>query len=232
MSEDRPPKLFGRYHEVAMLGIGFLLTTVVGGLVSLAFKVAAEEREFLQDRRAQSYISAGKAADSISEILGKRQMAAKTLAFLLASEKDKAPPEEQIALARRAFNEANRSYEDAMSRNIAWLEVHFGCATRVRFVDEIKLKNYELAYHIDHRHMDVAKAEALYTELDRDLLQFNVDLYQAISLGRIGADREGMVVRDGALTQDLPPEVCRARIASPKRSILAPPPAGAAPKGP
>jgi hypothetical protein len=45
------PKLFGRYHELSLLGVGFILTTVLGTLLGYTY----QRRAWEYDRAARQY---------------------------------------------------------------------------------------------------------------------------------------------------------------------------------
>ena len=44
MNGNPPSKLFGRYHELTLLVIGFALTTLVGGYLAQSYQTRAAEK--------------------------------------------------------------------------------------------------------------------------------------------------------------------------------------------
>jgi hypothetical protein len=115
-------KLFGKYNELVLLLLGFLLTSVVGGLIGERFQRRSWEHEHLvqqceaeQDRRAKRF-------EAISDLMDKRLLRMRKLAWKL----EQAHQLSDVKQERKENIEARDEWATQLNSNIDFVRNNLG----------------------------------------------------------------------------------------------------------
>src|ERR1700692_4860547 len=115
-------KLFGKYQEVAMLVLGFLLATVVGGLLGTWFQKRSWVHEHSIQLCESDREAAIKRSDNLMDSMDKRLLAMRKLAWKLESAKSLADVEAE----RKNNRDARDEWSAHINSNLAFTQRYFG----------------------------------------------------------------------------------------------------------
>jgi len=122
----RDHKLFGRYHEVVLLVLGFVFTTLVGGFLTYWYQERAWQRDD-QSRRKQQELSRGSAVfDDVSKLLDKRLYRLRNIEWALEENLYSA----EISVRREQYREVVEEWNENLNRNLALTQRYFGSDVR------------------------------------------------------------------------------------------------------
>lgn len=107
--------------QVALLLLGFLLTTVLGGLLGYVFQQRAWSHQFEVQRRSAEREAATSALDELSSVLDKRRYRM-LLVYWRLDWPDASEFEDALASYRAVLEEWN----DGLNRRLALVATHFG----------------------------------------------------------------------------------------------------------
>lgn len=107
--------------EMLLLVLGFILTTVLGGLLGYVFQRRAWSHQFAVQRSASERSAASSALDELSSLLDKRRYRM----LLVFWQLDRDEPDE---LERRvsAYRAVLEDWNDGLNRRLALVATHFG----------------------------------------------------------------------------------------------------------
>ena len=122
MPDPAPEKLFGRYQEVVLLLLGFVLTTIVGGF--LADRV--QRRAWLQQHQIQTCETEQevrtKGFAQLSDRMDSRLLRMRELAWAL----ERAKTLKDVEQERKLNREARDEWSSRVNSTLAFTEVYFG----------------------------------------------------------------------------------------------------------
>lgn len=119
-------KLFGKYQEIAMLLLGFLLTSVVGGFIGTWFQRRSWAHEHLVQVCDAERDTASKGLASLSDLMDKRLLRMRQLAWKLERAHAIGDAEEE----RKANREARDAWSMRLNGNLSFTERYFGSQAR------------------------------------------------------------------------------------------------------
>lgn len=115
-------------QELLLLGIGFVLTTVVGGLLTYYFQKRAWGHQHDVAAREQASQQALEAFDQISRLLDKRLYRMRELYW--AFNRRRQDTSGRFEKARSSYREVLLEWNESLNRTQAIVEVHFGPSLR------------------------------------------------------------------------------------------------------
>ena len=122
MTNEKREKLFGRYHDLAILLIGFVLTTVLGGYLTQSWQLrsARIQREAEQMRTEQ--MAATRIFEDLSRLMDKRLYRMRRVHTGLGSGVSRERMKDRWSSYREVLFEWNEN----LNRNLALIQRYFG----------------------------------------------------------------------------------------------------------
>ncbi|GAQ59682.1 hypothetical protein [Streptomyces scabiei] len=184
--------------ELIPLAVGFLLTTVLGGLLGSFFQQrtwAHQHRVQTQDRERERAVLV---FEEVSRLLDKRLYRLRLLYWSLAAGTD--ARSEQSETRMGDYRQVLFEWNDSINRNLALIQQYFGIAARERLDYRIGAAFVELgqAVEVMWRRADSATGttsrerinDALLTALGAQIYAYNLDMIRAIQSGAVGWSAE------------------------------------------
>ncbi len=184
-------KVFGRYHDIVLLFLGFVLTTVVGGVLTYYFQERSWTHqhgvELLEAERAE----ATDVFDELSVQMDRRLYRMRRLIFGLRQGRD------SVTMERRwdSYREVLILWNDHLNRNIALTERYFGIGARNLLQHEIQTEFRRLGELLESAspgHFTEEEVDNLSTLADHinDLVyRLDAKMLQQLQDGNIGIYR-------------------------------------------
>ncbi len=107
--------------QVTLLVLGFVLTTVVGGLLGYVFQRRAWSHQYDVQRRSAERRAAASALDELTNVLDKRRYRMLTTCWRLDT-----PDEPELDDAVAAYRAVLEEWNDGLNRRLALVATHFG----------------------------------------------------------------------------------------------------------
>ncbi len=177
--------------QVALLLLGFLLTTVLGGLLGYVFQRRAWSHQFDVQRRGAERQAASAALDELSSVLDKRRYRM-LLTYWRLDSLDSQGLDDAVAGYKAVLEEWN----DGLNRRLALVATHFGADLKREL--DVLYEEYREAGRLlelgvrDRRAGEPATDRAMLAELLESLNVRNYDFaaagLAAIIAGRVGSD--------------------------------------------
>ena len=133
MGEVMDRKVFGKYHDLALLFVGFFLTSVLGGFLGAFFSNWAWERQRNTLLIASEKESASRFFEEISRLMDRRIYRMRLFHWRLNSR-----DEGEITSALQAYRAALYDWNDSLNRNRALMNRYFGNEAEEKFYQEIQ----------------------------------------------------------------------------------------------
>jgi hypothetical protein len=184
----------GLVKELIPVVAGFLLTTVLGGLLGFLFQRRAwahQHRAQTQDRERERAVLV---FEEISRLLDKRLYRLRLLYWSLIADKD--VRSEQSEKRMEDYRQVLYEWNDSINRNLALIQQYFGVAARDRLDYGIGATFVELGQAVEAmwRRFDNETGpanherinNALLTALGSQIYAYNVDMIRAIQGGAVG----------------------------------------------
>lgn len=179
-------KLFGKYHDLALIGIGFLLTTVAGGFIGYYVQHISWKSDNITKLYQTEIYNANQVFEDISKLMDKRLYRTRRLIWGSMGGK------EIIILERRNnYREFLIEWNDNLNRNLARIHRYFGEDMRVEFENDISKYFVSLDSKIglslkrkDYKNMSKLNDEV--NEFNPKIYNYNIKMLKAIQSGRVG----------------------------------------------
>lgn len=190
MTDSSPDKLFGRYNELVLLLLGFVLTSILGGFLTTCYqsrsRLDAERTTRLQGELAR----ATAVSEEVSRALDRRLYRTRVLVWTL---KDNAPDPE-LQVAREEYRKAMADWNENLNRLYSSTEYCFGSELRSTLESSLAERFRSIHRSIDACVRDRGACDA--AKIDEDINAFNPEIYsfdaqllEQIKRGNIGAFR-------------------------------------------
>ncbi|MFI8834971.1 hypothetical protein ACIGPN_28730 [Streptomyces afghaniensis] len=180
--------------ELIPLVAGFLLTTVLGGMLGSFFQQrtwAHQHRVQAQDRERERAVLV---YEEVSRLLDKRLYRLRLLYWSLAA--DTGARSEQSETRMGDYRQVLYEWNDSINRNLALIQQYFGIAARDRLDYRIGAAFVELGQAVEAmwKQFDSGAGtasrerinDALLTALGAQIYAYNVDMIRAIQSGAVG----------------------------------------------
>ncbi|MEV0231209.1 hypothetical protein [Nonomuraea sp. NPDC050786] len=117
--------------QLVLLGLGFVLTTVLGGALGYLFQRRAWAHQHKTQQREREREQASKVFEEVSSLLDKRLYRMR-LVFWAAKRRASGGSNDQLAEARERYREVLLTWNDNLNRNSALTQAYFGAGARRR----------------------------------------------------------------------------------------------------
>jgi hypothetical protein len=170
-------------NQLLLLVVGFLLTTVVGGLLGYFFQNRAWDHQNRVTAESSRQEAAFAVFEELSTLMDKRLYRMRVFDSVLASEESS---DDEIQTAREGYREVRYDWNDNLNRNLARVEAYFGPSVRSKvemgvFEDFSRLHS-KLNINYQQRRT-VANVATLKSELDalsNRIYDANLDMAERI----------------------------------------------------
>lgn len=134
-------KLFGRYHDIAMLLTGFLLTTIVGGYLSHSWQTRSAEIQRVAEQKRNEIQAATAVFEDISRLMDKRLYRMRRISMGVGNDVD------ADIMSRRwdAYRESLFEWNENLNRYLALTQMYFGQEARDTLERDIQTDSSLLA---------------------------------------------------------------------------------------
>lgn len=190
MSDEKSKgKIFGRYHDLILLIIGFLLTTLVGGYLTNSWQKKSEEIQRRSEHKRAEQAAATKVFEEVSKLMDKRLYRMRRIHLGLYSDKVS-----KKSMDRRwdAYREVLFDWNENLNRNFALVQRYFGNGARdtleleiqprfIRLGELLEGKNYPNNVKDKYRHR-----QELADELNVIIYQLDIKMIYAIQSENVG----------------------------------------------
>ena len=179
------PKLFGRYHDLVLLLIGFGLTTLVGGSLGYYFQRMSWRNENNVRRYEAEIAKASEIFDDISGLLDRRLYATRRLIWAY-QENDT----EAIKKQREIYGQVVYDWNGTLNRNLSRAQRYFGNDMRDEF-DSIRegfrgIDAALVSYRRNPNPDELQRIENMVDEFNPRIYGFNIRVLTRIQEGKVG----------------------------------------------
>jgi len=190
MKEDQETKLFGKYTDIVMLLLTFILTTVVGGFLSDRFQQSAWERDQIVQRQREEMSRASAVFERMSALLDRRLYRLRTVLWDI---KTKAPSA-ILSDHRRQYREVIAEWNESLNTTLSFVQRYFGQDQRAILEGEIneKFRGFHGkidAYLNSNQDLDLEVLEQELNDFNPEVYQFNLSLLDQLEKGQVGSFR-------------------------------------------
>ncbi len=177
-------KLFGKYHDLALLLLGFIFTTVVGGYLSYKWQTRAAVIESEAEQKRYEIKSATIIFENISELMDKRLYRMRRISMGIASKKDYKEMKQRWDKYRAVLFEWNES----LNKNLAMIQKYFGNDARNFLENKIQsgFKYYGQMLE-NYKHNTYKQRLKVADNLNEKIYDFDVSLINKIQKAKVGS---------------------------------------------
>lgn len=178
-------RAFGRYHDVVLLLVGFVLTTLVGGYLAHRWQTTAAAFERQADDRRLEREAATKVFEDLSRIMDKRL-------YRMRRVHDAPQGSTRDSNRWQAYRETLFEWNENLNRNLALTQRYFGDEARYTLESHIQGGFRQLGTLLeggDYPQSIANKSEyrrALADSVNNIIYRFDVKLITAIQRGEVG----------------------------------------------
>ena len=181
-------KLFGKWHDVAMLFLGFGLTTLLGTCITSSWQEHAAERQSKANLIEAQRTQATAIYEDVSRLMDKRLYRWRLLFWAV----ERGDSLVSIARERAAYREALEEWNTSLNRNQAMLCRYFGFNAGNKFLqvsNEFRTLQDGITAQLRAARVDSTSLRLLDSQADalnREIFGFNNDLVEKVRTGTVG----------------------------------------------
>lgn len=184
MIDTNNAKLFGRYHDIALLLLGFVFTTLVGGYLSNSWQSRAAEIEREAEQKRYEIKAATSIFENVSKLMDKRLYRMRRVSMGIGNEKNSNELNQRWDIYREALFEWNES----LNRNLAMVQMYFGEDARLFLEKDIQLGFISYGRMLENSKNNGYKDRLQKADdLNNKIYNFDLWLIGKIQKGQIGS---------------------------------------------
>lgn len=181
-------KLFGRYHEIGLMLCGFVLTTILGGVLTFWYQQQAWERDDKAKRKQEQLVRASTTLDDLSRLIDRRLYRLRNVQGALEVKATDA----EVSAMRASYREVVSEWNESLNRNLVQTEMSFGPDARHLFessiVEGFRSLHRELIDTVAEPTPDrIQKLKVGADKMSPKVYAFNLDLLRRLQQGDIGS---------------------------------------------
>jgi hypothetical protein len=178
--------------QILLLVLGFILTTVGGGLLGYYFQNRSWEHQNTAKVRADERATAKDVFESVSVLMDKRMYRMRLLSWGL---EDETASDEIIERHMTNYRQILFEWNDSLIRNLALVQAYFGKDIRwrlgVQIYEEFKrigriLEAQYTARKASKKHLAESKPTVELENLSREIYALNFQMINLIQAGKVG----------------------------------------------
>ena len=188
--EDKEPrKLFGGYHEIVLLVLGFALTSILGGFIGAWFQQRGWDHQKAVEYSQSELSRASETFESLSRTLDRRLYRTR---LVLWDYKSQDAPANKREEHKRSYSEVLNEWNENLNRNLALTERYFGTDMRSTLELVIIPKFVRINDFLQKERRYDSSIEDDATNLSYDIYAFNLGMLTRIQQRQIGnASQDG-----------------------------------------
>lgn len=173
-------------NELGPIVAGFLLTTVLGGLLATFLQNRSWSHQYAIQSAAKENEKAVEIFEEVSRLLDRRLYRMRRLYWALDADGLR-PPSRQTQKRMDDYVTVLYEWNDSINRNLALIERYFGTRSREVFDHQIGAQMRELGQRIERLWLDHKiqpetgeEFETAFTDLGKGIYNYNLQLLEAI----------------------------------------------------
>ena len=188
-NQNEKQKIFGRFHEIILLLIGFILTTIVGGFLGSYFQNRSWDYQNAISLKESEKTEATKVFNEISRLLDKRLFRIRQVIWALKDNND------EIEKKLDDYRKVQFKWNDNLNRNLSLIQRYFGGDLRhkleTRIYTDFVLLGEKIEKFFNNSKLETSTAflneiESETDNLNREIYDFNIKLISLIQKGNVG----------------------------------------------
>lgn len=184
MTETSNDKVFGKYHDIALLLLGFIFTTLVGGYLSYSWQSRAAVIEREAEQKRSEIQSATGIFENVSKLMDKRLYRMRRVSMGIGNEKDSNEMDQRWNKYRETLFEWNES----LNRNLAMIQMYFGEDARYYLESEIQSGFISYGQMLESSKNNSYKERLQAADnLNNKIYNFDLSLIDNIQKGKVGS---------------------------------------------
>lgn len=189
MREEKKRKLFGRYHDIIILLVGFVLTTLVGGYLTQSWQTRSARIQREAEHKRTEQAAATRLFEELSRLMDKRLYRMRRVHNGLGSNVSG----EKMQKRWDSYREVLFEWNENLNRNLALVQRYFGYGPRDILENQIQAGFIELGQLLEgsgYPNKGVTKyqhRQAVADDLNNIIYSFDINMITSIQDGDIGA---------------------------------------------
>ena len=184
MTETSNDKVFGKYHDIALLLLGFVFTTLVGGYLSYSWQSRAAVIEREAEQKRNEIESATSIFENVSKLMDKRLYRMRRISMGVGNGKDSNEMDQRWDKYRETLFEWNES----LNRNLAMIQMYFGEGARYFLENNIQSGFISYGRMLENSKNNAYKERLLAADtLNNKIYNFDLSLIDKIQKGKVGS---------------------------------------------
>jgi hypothetical protein len=182
--------------DLVPLVVGFLLTSVLGGLLGYLFQQRAWSHQHQLQQRDQERQQAVRTFEEVSRLLDRRLYRMRRLYWAARRRALGTGDQAELASAQAGYHEVLFEWNDNLNRILALVHTYFGSRIREQLEDDVYEGFATLGRGLEEivrmvsaaegKHIEVPTFGYLVNRLSRRVYQLNVDMLERLESDRIG----------------------------------------------
>lgn len=187
MENTKSEKLFGKYNDIIILIIGFILTTVGGVIISSNYSQKSWEFQYNNELLEKERNRAEEIFTQISLLMDKRLYKSRQLNW--ASNET-----ERLAL-QKEYKEMLSIWNGSLNQNLVLLERYFGVDSLKYFQNNIMKKFNKVSKDILKKNKNVDSLSSLLNDVNLNISYLNLRMVWAIQENNIGLYNDNSILK-------------------------------------
>ena len=182
-------KAFGKYHDVIILILGFILTTIVGGYLTNSWQSNSANIQRQKEQANHAIQEATKIFEEISRLMDKRLYRMRRINMGMGSD----TKNEEMNKRWDAYRSTLFEWNENLNRNLALIQMYFGQDARNILEHEIQSRYIkfgamlESARDSNGNSSSYKKRNIVADELNNYIYQFDLILIEKIQNGNVSS---------------------------------------------
>jgi len=190
--DPESPKLFGKYSDLILLLLGFILTTLVGTFITYKLQNRSWENQDRAQRLADEKSKASDQFENLSKMLDSRLYHTRRLYWGFTDDfGSETARQQQLVTRREKYQEVVFTWNENLSRNISLTQRYFGMKMRSTLEKEVIGEFVLIGNLLEKQKQQINTAQLQevdnrLTSLQSKVFGFNVAMIQLIQMGEVG----------------------------------------------
>ena len=188
MNGVREEKLFGKYHDLLLLLIGFVLTSLLGGYLTHAWQTRAADITRLEQQKQSEIQSARAVFEETSRLMDKRIYRMRRISMGYGNSVDS----DELEVRWGAYREVLFEWNENLNRNLALVQMYFGENAREILEKDIQQRFIRFGRMIEQSRKNPQSNSyeqrlKVADDLNNYIYNFDLHLIEKIQNGNVGA---------------------------------------------
>jgi hypothetical protein len=183
-------------EQLVLLVVGFLLTSVVGGVLGWYFQERVWRQRHATDTADERHRQAIRTFEELSTLLDRRLYRMRRLWWAMQRASDGRGDHAAVAAARDDYREVLFDWNDNLNRLLALVRTYFGADTRQRLEDELFEDFAAIGRALDHglfvlagdHEEPIPRVGRRLNRLSKRVYGFNVRMLEQLDTDQLGSD--------------------------------------------